>query len=354
MRLQAPRFWESKGLIARVLWPVSCLYGAIITLRVFLFSLGVLKSRSLPVPVIFVGNIRVGGTGKTPIVIALAQALYWRGFSPGIILRGYRSNLAPDQSQEVFATSTAQETGDEALLIAQQVGPLKIPVWIGAHRHSTGLGLLKKSLGCNVIISDDGLQHYSLSRDVARNGGHDIEIVVRDFRGEGNGYLLPAGPLRETATRPRDITLDLEIASSLTANTSTRIFAPNTYQVPCLMQKAYQLINPKQTQDLTFWKNQRVLAVAGIAAPEKFFTPLRDLGLNIIALPLEDHVDDSGFNFDRFDKDKIDVILMTEKDAVKCSHLRDERIWVVPLETQLPHAMMDVICEVIHRPAKRS
>ena len=354
MRHQAPRFWESKGLIARVLWPLSCVYGVIIALRVYLYSLEILKSQSLPVPVIFVGNIRVGGTGKTPVVIALAQALYWLGFSPGIILRGYRSNLAPDQSQEVFATSTSLDVGDEAVLIAQQVGPLKIPVWIGAHRYRTGMGLLKKSSACNVIISDDGLQHYALSRDVARDGGPDVEIVVRDFRGEGNGYLLPAGPLRERATRPRDMTLQLQISSSLTPIANTGIFGPNTYAVPCLMQKAYQLINPKQTHDLTFWKNQRVLAVAGIAAPEKFFMPLRDLGLELIELPLEDHVDDSAFNFDRFNKDKIDVILMTEKDAVKCKHLRDERIWVVPLETQLPHAMMDVICEVIHRPAKRS
>ncbi|BDW10256.1 tetraacyldisaccharide 4'-kinase [Polynucleobacter sp. SHI8] len=350
MQLQAPQFWESKGLFSYCLWPLSFVYGLVITVRKLLFKIKVLTSNRLPVPVIFVGNLRVGGTGKTPCVIALAKALAQQGFQPGVITRGYRSQLRGDETQEVCTTDHALAVGDEALLMAQQLQSSQIPVWIGSNRYLAGLYLLKKHTSCNVIISDDGLQHLALARQVARDGGQDIEIVVRDDRGEGNELLLPAGPLREPTTRPRDLTVNMKIYSAEHhVNLNDVVMAPQSFEIACYMRQAYQLINPSIQQDLNYWLGKRILAVAGIAFPEKFFKPLRDLGLDLECLALEDHADLSSFNWNQYPRSSTDVILMTEKDAVKCQHLQDDRIWVIPLEAVIPNGMMDCIREILHR-----
>jgi len=350
MQLQAPQFWESKGLFSLFLWPLSLIYRVVIAVRKLLFNMKVLTSQQLPVPVIFVGNLRVGGTGKTPCVIALAKALQQKGFQPGVITRGYRSQLRGDETKEVFSTDQALAVGDEALLMARQLHPWQVPVWIGSKRYLAGHYLLEKHTSCNVIISDDGLQHLALARRVARDGGQDIEIIVRDDRGEGNELLLPAGPLREPTTRPRDITVNMKIYSTdHDLSLSDRFLAPQTFEIACYMRQAYQLINPSIKQDLKDWLGKRVLAVAGIAAPEKFFKPLRDLGLDLESLALEDHADLSSINWNRYPRSSTDIILMTEKDAVKCQHLQDDRIWVVPLEAVIPNGMIDCISAVLYR-----
>ena len=350
MQLQAPQFWESKGLLSFLLWPLSLIYQFVITVRKLLFNIKILESQTLPVPVIFVGNLRVGGTGKTPCVIALAKALEQKGFKPGVITRGYRSQLGAHETKEVLTTDQALAVGDEALLMAQQLHPLQIPVWIGSKRYLAGQHLLEKYRSCNVIISDDGVQHLALARQVARDGGKDIEIIVRDDRGEGNEFLLPAGPLREPSTRPRDLTVNMKIYSvDKDLNVGDVILAPQSFEIACYMHKAYQLINPAIKQDLKQMREKRVLAIAGIAAPEKFFKPLRDLGLDSEFLALEDHADLSTFNWNQYPKGSIDVILMTEKDAVKCQHLRDDRIWVVPLEAVIPNGMIECISEILYR-----
>jgi tetraacyldisaccharide 4'-kinase len=350
MQLQAPQFWESKGLLSILFWPLSVIHRFVITIRKLLFNIKILTSQQLPVPVIFVGNLRVGGTGKTPCVIALAKALEQKGFKPGVITRGYRSQLGTHETKEVFTTDQALAVGDEALLMSQQLHPLQIPVWIGSKRYLAGRHLLEKHPTCNVIISDDGLQHLALARQVARNGGKDIEIVVRDDRGEGNEFLLPAGPLREPTTRPRDLTVNMKIYSSdQDSNVDDEILAPQCFEIACYMRKAYQLVNPSMKQDLKQMLGKRVLAVAGIAAPEKFFKPLRDLGLDSEYLALEDHADLSSFNWNQYPKGSTDVILMTEKDAVKCQYLRDDRIWVVPLEAVIPNGMIECISEILYR-----
>ena len=350
MQLQAPQFWESKGLLSFLLWPLSCIYGFVITVRTLLFNIKILTSQQLPVPVIFVGNLRVGGTGKTPCVIALAKALEQKGFKPGVITRGYRSQLGAHETKEVFTTDQAIAVGDEALLMAQHLHSLQIPVWIGSKRYLAGRHLLEKYSSCNVIISDDGLQHLALARQTARDDGQDIEIIVRDNRCEGNEFLLPAGPLRERITRPRDLTVNMKIYGiDKDSNVDDVMLAPQSFEIACYMRKAYQLVNPSMKQDLKQMHGKRVLAVAGIASPEKFFKPLRDLGLESEYLALEDHADLSSFNWDQYPRGSIDVILMTEKDAVKCQHLEDGRIWVVPLEAVIPNGMIECISEILYR-----
>ena len=350
MQLQAPQFRESKGFFSFLRWPLSVIYGFVITVRKLLFNSKVLTSQQLPVTVIFVGNLRVGGTGKTPCVIALAKALKQKGFKPGVITRGYRSQLGAHETKEVLTTDQALVVGDEALLMAQQLHLLQIPVWIGSKRYLAGRHLLEKYPSCSVIISDDGLQHLALARQVARNGGKDIEIVVRDDRGEGNKLLLPAGPLREHATRPRDLTVNMKIFSSdQDLSLDDVIVAPQSFEIACYMREAYQLINPSIKKDLKQMLGKRILAVAGIASPEKFFKPLKDLGLDSEYLALEDHAELSTFNWGRYPRSSIDVILMTEKDAVKCQHLQDDRIWVVPLEAVIPNGMIDCISAVLYR-----
>jgi tetraacyldisaccharide 4'-kinase len=348
MQLKAPQFWESRGLIPILLWPLSLIYGLIIGIRKWCFQIGLLHHQKLPVPVIFVGNLLVGGTGKTPCVIALAKALYLKGFSPGVLTRGYRSSLKPDQTQEVLPHSTSAQVGDEALVLANHLRPLKIPVWVGAMRSKAGLELLQHYKACDVLLSDDGLQHYALQRHPARDGGHDLEIIVRDMRGEGNQMLLPAGPLREPPFRQRDFTLQMQMMNSADEPNQTLI-PENTFIVSCFLKQAYRLIDPTQVQDLQSFVGKKIVAVAGIAVPEKFFQALRDLGLNIGTLALEDHANYSTIQFNSDLFQGVDVILMTEKDAVKCSHLQDDKIWVVPLEAKLPPSLIDLMSQVLHR-----
>ena len=375
MQLRAPPFWETKNLITLALWPVSLIYSGILHLREMAYALHLLKSHEVPVPIIFVGNIRVGGTGKTPTVIALAKALHARGFRPGIISRGYLAkNTNPDpsrNSRQVLPSDSAQEVGDEPLLIAQHLSPLHIPIWTGQQRSSCAQSLIEHHPNCNLLISDDGLQHLALRRNPVRKGGRDIEIVIRDARGEGNGFLLPAGPLRDFPNRPRDITLNLRnlnenaalnqlptpnyfpeeqtaapIPSSMNIQTISDSTSPS-FEIQCVQGRAYQLINPKNQQDLRAMVNQPVLALAGIAHPEKFFDQLRQIGLSITPHPLPDHFDFSTNPFDKYPVDDFPLILITEKDAVKCQNLTDSRIWVVPLTAKIPELVIAWICQFL-------
>ena len=375
MQLREPPFWETKNLIALALWPVSLIYGGILHLRAMAYALNLIKSQEIPIPIIFVGNIRVGGTGKTPIVIALAKALHARGFRPGIISRGYLAkNTNPGSSRDsrqVLPSDLAQEVGDEPLLIAQHLSPLNIPMWTGQQRSSCAQSLIEHHPNCNLLISDDGLQHLALRRNPVRKGGRDIEIVVRDTRGEGNGFLMPAGPLRDFPNRPRDITLNLrnlnennalkqlptpnhfleeQTAAPIPSITDIKTISDSTnpsFEIQCVQGQAYQLINPKNQQDLRAMVNQPVLAFAGIAHPEKFFDQLRQIGLSITPHPLPDHFDFSTNPFDKYPVDDFPLILITEKDAVKCQHLTDARIWVVPLTAKIPDAVIAWICQFL-------
>jgi len=309
------RTWLSRGLAARLLWPISLLFGLIIWIRRWLFKVGVFEQTRLPVPVIVVGNSYVGGTGKTPLVIWLSSQLRAQGFVPGVISRGYGGDA--NRVVEINAQMSPDDIGDEPLLILQRAD---VPLVVGRNRVSAARTLLDGHPEVNVIISDDGLQHYAL--------GRDIEILLFDERGIGNGWLLPAGPLREPVTRR----FDFRVLNGLDS------VDENSFSMQLVGQHAEQLINRAHTKALKeLPENLSIAAAAGIGNPERFFTMLKQLGVNVqehIALP--DHFD---YSSNPFKSLKADIILITEKDAVKCSRryglADDPRLWVVPVEAAI-------------------
>ncbi|GAB3410776.1 tetraacyldisaccharide 4'-kinase [Massilia agilis] len=324
------RAWLRRGPLACALWPVSQLFGAIAATRAGLYRAGLFKSERLPVPVIVVGNIFIGGTGKTPLTIWLVETLRAAGFTPGVISRGHGSS--GEHAREVTAQSDASQAGDEPLLIARRA---KCPVVVGRARGQAGRTLLAAHPEVDILVADDGLQHYALARD--------IEIVLFDGRGVGNGWLLPAGPLREPRTRRRDFTV--VNAPEITPQLANAIGgAPHRMRL--VGEYAEQLSNPAQRVPLAHLSGKRIVAAAGIGNPGRFFAMLRAAGLAIIELPLPDHHD---FRDAPFDRVQADVILITEKDAVKCGQIEnlknDPRLWVVPVAAHIDAALAEQIVE---------
>ena len=349
---KAPKFWERRGPTSLILWPLSWLYGVILRLRKLVQETGLIKHRPAPVPVIIVGNIRVGGTGKTPIVIALAERLNQLGWRPGIISRGYGSS-AQTTPLQVNSKSDPALVGDEPVLIAKRTHD-QFPIWVFPKRQKSIQALLRHDPNVNVIISDDGLQHAGLARWPAREGGRDIEFVVRDGRGEGNRFLLPAGPLREPATRERDATL----FTGKTKNSESKLGPQDDYflgrrafSLLGNLGNAYQLVNPANTQTLikiadTFLPN-KITAVAALGNPQGFFDDLLKQGVASKTIPLPDH---ATFTAEFFSKINAQCILITEKDAVKCTAITDERIWVVPMTLTLPDSLAEWLQSILQRP----
>ncbi len=360
-RRSAPAFWERRGIISWLLWPLSKLFGLFVVSKNAFRDLGIGAGKPFSVPIIIVGNLRVGGTGKTPIVIALAERLRARGFYPGIISRGYGGRSHSKQSNPIEVSSKSDPTvvGDEPVLMAQRLHDA-VPIWVCPERRKSIRALLDANPEVNVIISDDGLQHQGLTRWAAREGGRDIEMIVRDHRGEGNGFLLPAGPLREPADRDRDITLVTgSIQSTVNATDVSDLLhyiadRPAFTLLP-ILEFAYPLGNPNQTVSLetllTQNQNAPITAIAAIGNPQRFFDGIQSLlpqqssPLKGIALPDHGHIDAALLN-----TLNAKCILITEKDAVKCAHIDDQRIWVVPMQLSLPDALMDWIESILRRP----
>lgn len=355
---KAPQFWERRGPASLLLWPLSWLYGVVLRLRKLIQDLGFSKTPAAPVPLIIVGNIRVGGTGKTPIVIALAQQLSQLGWKPGIISRGYGST-AQSTPLQVSNSSDPSLVGDEPVLIAQRTNN-QFPIWVFPKRKQSIQALLKHSPEVNVIISDDGLQHSKMARWPAREGGRDIEFVVRDGRGEGNRFLLPAGPLREPATRDRDATLFTEAShekkNTVAGAVTGEYFAGRrAFSLVGTLGAAYQLSNPGNIQTLsqiaeTYLPN-KITAVAALGNPQRFFTALQKQGVMGKSIALPDH---ASYTAAFFEKINAGCILITEKDAVKCSAMTDERIWVVPMTLTLPDSLIDWLQSILQRPDPNS
>lgn len=324
------RVWSGRGVFACLLWPLSKLFQLIISFRFALFVLGFKSQTKFDVPVLVVGNIFLGGTGKTPLVIWLVQQLKLAGWRPGVISRGYAADAAT--LSEVHTDSSASEVGDEPLLIALRAD---CPVIVGRNRVAAAHALLLAHPTVNIIISDDGLQHYALARD--------IEILMFDQRGIGNGWLLPAGPLRETAQRRRDFTVLNASAGIVTAGIGTDVV-----HMQLMPDKLFCLSAPEQRMTLTDMKEKRVTAAAGIGHPERYFSMLRRAGLNFESLPLNDHHVFSAKSFCDIDAE---IILITEKDAVKCQQIAelrsDVRIWVVPVSAQLAPDLLANILKLI-------
>jgi tetraacyldisaccharide 4'-kinase len=329
------RAWLRRGPLAVALYPLSLLFRALAALRRLLFRAGVLASERLPVPVIVVGNIFIGGTGKTPLTIWLVEQLRAAGMRPGVISRGH-GGAGEGGPREVAPGSAAREVGDEPLLIAHRTG---CPVVVGRRRAQAGRYLLERHPEVDVLVTDDGLQHYALQRDV--------ELVLFDGRGVGNGWTLPAGPLREPASRRRDVTVvnTPELTPALAAAVGGR-----PWQMRLAGGHAEQLRDPSRRIPLAELAaatgGKRIAAAAGIGNPGRFFAMLKSAGLAIDELPLPDHHD---FLDDPFRGLDAELILITEKDAVKCRQLEhlnnDPRLWVVPVAAQIDPALAAHIVE---------
>lgn len=315
------RSWYHKSPWLYLLLPLSLLYGLVSVIRRRLYQSGLLASSQSPVPLIVVGNISVGGTGKTPLVIALVKALQQAGYKPGIISRGYGSQ-APQYPFKVTAQCSALQAGDEPLLMARRTG---VPVVIDALR-SRALTALLASNDCDVVISDDGLQHYALQRD--------IEIVVVDAaRGFGNRWLLPAGPLRETVSRLQAV--DFIVANG-TNSESLAAMPTTTAAVYSMQLKPAMLHSTAQDKTLSMdnWPySKTVHAVAGIGNPQRFYATLQQLGFSVIAHSFDDHHQFVGADIDFAD----DLpVIMTEKDAVKIAALATPvNSWYLPVDASI-------------------
>ena len=306
-----------------ILYPVSLVFHALVAIRRKMYRDGALTSHRLLQPVIVVGNINVGGTGKTPLTLALAQQLVERGWHPLIISRGYGG--ASQRPRYVGITSDAQQVGDEPLLMARRN---ICPVWIGRERVATAHAALQAHPQCDVVLCDDGLQHYRLQRDV--------EIAVIDgVRGFGNGRMLPAGPLREPVSRLQ--TLDAVVVNGSGAATGQYAMRPDIYEMRMGGDIFYSLLDPERKATSADFHNSKVHAAAGIGHPQRFFQHLESLGIVFTPHAFPDHHPYSASDLAFTD---CDAILLTEKDAVKCSAFADARYWVLPVDAQIDPALI--------------
>jgi tetraacyldisaccharide 4'-kinase len=312
------RHWYRLSALSLALWPLSLAYRLLLALRRLAYRSGALPAVRLPVAVIVVGNIVVGGTGKTPLVLRLAAMLKRNGRMPGIVSRGYRGSAAAPMA--VAAASPVELVGDEPLLLARHSG---CPVWVGRDRASAALALLAAHPECDVLILDDGLQHYRLARD--------IEIAVEDERGDGNGLLLPAGPLREPASR----TVDAWVANAAPPGRRRPSFRMD------LSGDTFRCLQPPLADvPGSALAGKRLHAVAGIGNPQRFFDHLARLGLASVNHAFPDH---HAYAPGELAFGDCDALLMTEKDAVKCEAFAREHWYALQVEAELAPAFFDFI-----------
>lgn len=302
------RHWQSRTALSFLLLPLSWIYSIGAQVRRWAYRSGLRRVHKLTAPVIVVGNITVGGTGKTPLVLWLADRLKLAGFSPGIITRGYGGQVTTPI--EVLPTADVGRVGDEPLLLARRSG---CPVFAGRDRVAAGRALLQR-YPCDVILSDDGLQYYAL--------GRDIEIAVIDgVRRLGNGRYLPAGPLRESPKRLQ------QVAACVTNGTP----APGEWGMRLVEAGFYNLRNAGMCVDGDHFRRRPLHAVAGIGSPRRFFEHLRGLGLEIIEHPFPDH-----YRFHAADLrfGEAATVVMTEKDAIKCMDFAQADHWYLRVEAR--------------------
>jgi len=329
LRQAVLNFWYRKSVLAYLLAPFSWLFQLMCRCR-FLFYRYLKVQQDFPVPIIVVGNLTVGGTGKTPLVSWIINMLKEQGYHPGIVMRGYGSSLKNDSFEIVAMQSHAVAVGDEPLMLRQMTD---CPLVIGKNRPQAVKALLKAFPEVDVVVSDDGLQHYALARDV--------EIAVIDGqRRLGNGFCLPVGPLRESPKR-------LKSVDFIVANGSAM---PGEWVMGTQLAKAaYRVNDRKFNQAIEDWQGKTVHAVAGIGNPERFFAALRAKGVNVIAHPFPDHYDfkkdDLLFNDDL-------LVVMTEKDAVKCHAFAHDRVFCIPLEVKLQDEFKELLLRKIKRGQK--
>jgi len=316
MKMISPDFiqqvWYGNHWLSKLLLPLSWLYAGIMKLRYMAYTLRILPRRSVNVPVIVVGNITVGGTGKTPLIIWLCHFLTSQGHRPGVISRGYGGRHS-GRPQQVRADSHPAQVGDEPVLIAQSTG---CPVAIATNRYQAATELLEHT-DCDVLLFDDGLQHLSMHRD--------LEIAVVDgVRRFGNGKCLPAGPLREPITRLA--TVNMVVGNGRAGR--------NEF----LMQYVYddlRSVDGRFTTTLEAYRGTSVHVVTGIGNPERFHSYIRSCSIQVIRHDFPDH--HVFVEKDLLFHDGLPVI-MTEKDAVKCREFRLENCWYIPITVELTEA----------------
>lgn len=326
--------WYAPGPtpLAFALGPLVLLYAGAIAARRMLFRLGLRRSKRLAVPVVVVGNITVGGSGKTPLVAALGRALAARGWSPGVVSRGYGRGNPPGQRREPLLVRVDDDplvVGDEPLLLARA----GLPVAVARDRVAAGEALLVAHPHVDVVLADDGLQHYRL--------GRDVEIAVIDGRrGLGNGWLLPAGPLREPSTRLASV--DAIVVLDDRDDTARRW--PGAFRAELVAADLRRVNAPDERRTAAEFAGDGLHAVAGIGNPQRFFATLRRQGIRATPHAFPDH--------HRFTPADLafpgaSAILMTEKDAVKCTAFADARCWYLPVQAHIDPALVERVEETI-------
>ncbi len=325
--------WYRDHPLGLALAPLSWLYGGFVLLRRAAYRTGLRRMSRCSRPVVVVGNLTVGGTGKTPLVVWLVECLRRQGYRPGIVTRGYRGE-AREWPQEVCAGSDPRAVGDEPVLLARRSG---CPVMAGPDRYGAARDLVERH-GCDVIVSDDGLQHLALHRD--------IEIAVIDAaRRFGNGRLLPAGPMREPLARLASVDLVVENGGGDGAPEFPGASIRACYPMRVRALPLCSLAGDRRLAPAG-WSGRTVHAVAGIAHPERFFATLEALGLRVIPHPYPDH--------HRFAPGEITFgdglpVIMTEKDAVKCRGFAASGHWYLPIAAELPNPFEQRLIELLRR-----
>jgi tetraacyldisaccharide 4'-kinase len=315
MEQRLTELWYRESAGFSWLAPLAWLYGLVVAARRAAYACGLIRTQRAAKPVIVVGNLTVGGTGKTPLVAWLAEQLSLSGLRVGIVSRGYgRSKREPEG---VHAESSWRDVGDEPMLLQSSTG---CDVVVAQDRFAGAQQLI--ALGVDVVIADDGLQHLRLARD--------CEIVVIDgARGFGNGRLLPAGPLREPAARVRNASI---VVVNGTPEHASLVLAEGESEVRFLMSlfggEAHRVDGLAAPEPLEHFRGRRVHAVAGIGNPQRFFRDLRARGIDIVEHPFPDHHPFTAAEL-TFGDDL--PVLMTQKDAVRCRELEDARLWYVPV-----------------------
>jgi tetraacyldisaccharide 4'-kinase len=319
-------YWQDRNALALALAPLSWLFCALVAVRRWLYRGGALRVQHIDRPLAVVGNLTVGGTGKTPLVIALVEVLRARGLQSGVVSRGY-GGKASNWPQPVSGESDPREVGEEPVLIAARSG---CPVWVGPDRPGAARALLDAHPEVDVVLSDDGLQHYAL--------GRDVELLVIDGqRGLGNGLCLPAGPLREPASRMREVDLTV-------VNGAAR---PGAWRMDLEPGGLRNLVDPERRLEPDA-SGHRVHAVAGIGNPERFFRSLERLGWNIDRHPFPDHHAFTPHDL-AFDDDR--PVVMTEKDAIKCRRFARVSHWFLPVSARLDDRMVDELLGLLRKHA---
>lgn len=329
------RCWYGRGLdclVARgLLIPFSVLFRLLVVLRAWFYRRGWLHAERMPVPVVVVGNLTAGGAGKTPLTLALVAWLLEAGFRPGIISRGHGGTGR--QAMSVMPESDPALVGDEPVLLARRAG---CPVWVGRKRAEAGRQLLVFHPEVDVLVADDGLQHYAL--------GRDVEIVVVDGqRGLGNGWMLPAGPLREPPRRMQSVT-----AVVMNGDAHPGLAVPQPFfRMRLRGDRLQNLLDPAQAVPASALADGPVHAVAGIGNPQRFFDALAAKGLAVVPHAFPDH---HAFKPEDLPPGRL---VMTEKDAVKIAPLAQERglrdCWVLAVDAELEPGLKELMLSLLNK-----